>query len=81
MRLSVNAFTFQGRIHAIMDGKVYVYLGESIVDQVVALASIKFDIERPKGSWALVLSATHLEAVSLNRLAALRKDHGPVGVS
>jgi len=75
----VEAFVFQGRLHTISGGAVWVYLGESIVDRVVTLSSLRIKVEVTENSWAKCLTKDYIERVAIGRLAALRRSHGATG--
>ena len=74
-----DAFVFRGRLHTLVDGNVWVFLGESIIDRVATLSALRIKVEITESSWAKCLTEDYLERVAVGRLAALRRNHGASG--
>jgi hypothetical protein len=67
-----NVFLFRRRLHAILNGEVYVYVGESVVDQIAAL-SWRVRIEVGDGAWARCLSDQYIASLGKFLQAAVRR--------
>lgn len=68
-----STFIYRGRLHLVLKGEIYLYIGESIVDRVAALGS-RVRIEVTDGSWARCVSDKYIESLVDSLQAAVRKN-------
>ena len=71
----MQTFVFKGRLHAIHQGEIYLYLGESVVDQVAAMDG-RLKIEVTGSAWGRIKAMKYIEAMEDSIQKAIRQSHG-----
>jgi hypothetical protein len=70
-----NTFLYRGRLHAVLKGEIYIYVGESVVDRIAAL-SWRVRVGAPNDGWARCLSDQYIASLEESLQEVMRLHHG-----